>query len=61
MDAKVSGVIFNMLSASASTLQKEMNITKLFDLTGSMDSLTIKFICMINQTNNNEVYTVQNL
>ena len=40
---------------------QDPTITNFFALEGSMDPLTVKFIGVINQMKNNEVYTEQKL
>ena len=59
MEAKVSEVLLTVLLVSAYTLHQSMNIINCVSFTGSMYPLAVKFIHVINQTENNEVYTVQ--
>ena len=57
---KFSGMLLTMRSVSASILHLALNITNLFASTVYMNPLTIKCNHMINQTENNEVYTGKN-
>ena len=60
MEEKFSRILFSLQLASASILRQYLDITNFFAVTGYMNPLAVKFNHMINQTENNELYTVWN-
>ena len=60
MEEKISGIFLTVQLSYTSALHQALKITNFFALKGYMYPLTVKFIRVINQTENNEVYTVFN-